>query len=216
VDCCLSTSVSQIDIHHSDPFTDYLAYQYGPLDPLGIKLLYVFTNLEVLKINTASSANELDDTILEEIASTWPRLRVLQICYSRHTRRHSPRITINGLAALTKCRVLADLSLPFDSRPRLHPFTGVSQDSLVSVTFAKSSLNRPARIVRFFSQTFPNVSSISAYDPVECSLYQVKVRDRHWDETKDLFRTLRGEAGGRQSVTSKSEDARSEDDSSDY
>jgi len=191
VEHCLFASVTEIDICNSGGYPFAEDPQHSSLNPLDIKLLLVFTNLEVLKINTTISTNELDDALLEDIASAWPHLRVLEIHCSKHNVRHSPKVTTNGLAALSKCRALSQLGIAFDSDLPLHPFTGEPQDNLKSMTFVKSSLASPANIFAFFSQTFPNVLLIKTFNDHEIDSDEAERRTALWNETKQLFWTPR-------------------------
>lgn len=196
VECDLSKSLCEIDIRHPEDQNIDEPEQNG-LHGLAIKTLLVLTNLEVLKINAACSAHELDDNLLEEIAAAWPRLRFLQISWSLQTKCHSPKITLNGLAALAKCRALTDLSIAFNSRSPLHrPLNTLPQRNLQSMTFAKSSLKYRAKVIQFFAEVFPNLSSIDAYNDCGCDPEHIRRQDRRWDQMKELFRTFAGRDSG--------------------
>jgi hypothetical protein len=203
VEHCLFTSITEINICNlgSYPFAE--DPQHSSLNPLDIKLLLVFTNLEVLKINTTISTAELDYALLVDIASAWPHLCVLEIHYSKHNVRHSPKVMINGLAALSKCRALSQLGIAFDSNLPLHPFTGEPQDNLKFMTFVKLSLTSPTNIFAFFSQTFLNVLLIKTFNDHEIDLDEAERQTALWNETKQLFWAPCGDSRNNQIASEK-------------
>jgi hypothetical protein len=203
VESSTTKSVTQIDIHCTDMDGDEETPEHG-LDALTIKSLFVLTKLEVLKLTAVCSTHELDDIFLEEVAAAWPHLRVLHICWSRETTNHSPKITLNGLAALLKCHALTDLSIAFDSHAPLHPLSTLPKGNLQSMTFAQSSLQSPSRVVLFFTGVFPNLSLIDAYNDCGYDEKQTKWQDGRWEQTKEMFRDV-CESIGRDSPRVRSE-----------
>jgi len=51
------------------------------VNPDAIRLLFAFPNLEVLQIRKATSFKDVDDALIKDIASEWPRLRSLELRY---------------------------------------------------------------------------------------------------------------------------------------
>jgi hypothetical protein len=158
------------------------------LDSLAITPLLLMTHLEVLKINTFLRALHIDDSLLDAMATAWPRLRILQLAKSLHLTPRTTNVTINGLAMLAKCRELTDLSIPFDSSPSLNFHQVEPQTSLFSMTFAMSSLAYPPKVVEFFSQVFPKLSLINAYNDQYFGESGRRMQQIvNWRETKVLF-----------------------------
>lgn len=188
VDRCMPSAPTEIDILHCDA---ELEIDGGPddycLERFTIEPLFSFVNLEIVKINTAFSLTEVNDTLLKDMAVAWPKLRVFHIALTKHM--GIPKVTLDGLAFLADCRDLADLSVPFDSGPCAHAFKGLPQNSLYSMVLANSSLADPHKLVCFLSEVFPSLSKIECYeDPSRGD--QPDDISQNWQQTKDLFLKL--------------------------
>ena len=178
-----------------------LHWNYPPalpvLNPNSIRRLLTFPNLENLAILTPISFEDVDDTLIGEIASAWPRLTSLEFpSPSLFTPR--TKVTVCGLRPLAdQCANLGKLSISLDpavpdTHVRLKP-DGTSYDtSLSSFMVGYSPMKDPVAVASFLADVFPNLHKVDAWDNRKRSYREiVEGSDAYlWDKVITLYRAL--------------------------
>ncbi|KAJ7174808.1 hypothetical protein C8R46DRAFT_1252898, partial [Mycena filopes] len=126
--------------------------------------LRVFRNLVVLKLSH-SAGFHLDDALVENLASAWPRIEIVQLT-SHSSCRLPPRVTLEGIYAFAKsCPNLEDLAIAFDAgfMPKIH-INGkrrVVQLRLESIDVLHSPILNPRAVARFLGTIFPGLRTVT-------------------------------------------------------
>ncbi|KAK7044476.1 hypothetical protein R3P38DRAFT_2878972 [Favolaschia claudopus] len=139
----------------------------------GAKILSLatFRNLSVVSITTPLGVN-LDDTIVADLAQTWPHLSELSLLASSYV-NHRSRITLQGLLPFAQhCPHLYSLSLPLDATSSAWPQKliaseadgsagrRVQQTSLLQMIVMRSPIADPLHVAGFLSSVFPKLNNI--------------------------------------------------------
>ncbi|GBE83547.1 hypothetical protein SCP_0506020 [Sparassis crispa] len=172
-DHCSWESLESILIH-----TSFNARKGHPSDEVvaqaSLRSLYDFHKMKNLTIMTDSPL-EMDNSDLQDMASSWPHLEELCLIYNplvTSWEQHSA-ITLQGLVPLVKqCPTLSVLSLPIaftvgDGYTRLRPGGGHSNDRVTQLHCGGRCTAGPAQIASFLSDLFPNLQEIAGYYPGE-------------------------------------------------
>ncbi|KAJ7166216.1 hypothetical protein C8R46DRAFT_295572 [Mycena filopes] len=131
-----------------------------------LKPLLVFRNLVVLQL-FHSAGFHLDDTLVENLASAWPRIEILQLTSHPSCRRPS-RVTLEGIYAFAKsCPKLENLAIAFDGIfiPKVHIYMErrVVQNRLDSFEIMHSPICDPRAAARFLGTIFSGLRSVTAH-----------------------------------------------------
>jgi hypothetical protein len=176
---------------HNDSPPDHI------LHPNTLRLLFAFPNLEVLNISTIISFSEVDNTLIEDMASAWPHLKSLELRYFFASRR-TTRVTIDGLLPLASCSSLRALAFNLDPTIRdtsipLRP--GVRNEALFYLGVGHSPITDPCAVASFLSEVFPCLTNIDAWEGYWVGEYDdpgiLEVTSR-WAHAKNLYRHFVG------------------------
>jgi hypothetical protein len=142
------------------------------LDPGVLGLLFACPDLEVLEITTAISFEEVDDTVIRNMASAWPRLKSLAL---RNWKVTSPptKVTLVGLLPLADCIFLKSVSINVDAtvpNPNvyLRPDGTFYNGALTHLSVNHSLIEEPIDVALFLSNVFPNLAKIEPCGDWNC------------------------------------------------
>lgn len=130
------------------------------IDPDTLRPLLAFTNLARLDLDCSYDVEDVDDTLLEEMAAAWPRLERLMLGPNRSSGRSS-HVTLAGLVPLARyCPQLEFFSLPFDTSSMERPGTKFRNRQLTELGVGCSRIADATAVAEFLSDIFPNLRSI--------------------------------------------------------
>lgn len=124
-----------------------------------IRQLLCLTQLRTLRFKFPYCSINLDDNLLLEAMSSWPRIRMLQFIDPRAI----PTVTFHGLfTALHRCPRLHTLDIPLDAvniniDPTAEPFL---HTSLRNLNLTSSALSDAEAIARIIFSVLPSVDRI--------------------------------------------------------
>ncbi|KAF8218188.1 hypothetical protein K438DRAFT_1796477 [Mycena galopus ATCC 62051] len=130
--------------------------------------LFCFANLTNIEL-VPPVGFDIDDTVAQDIARAWPRVKFLRLDGGTDLRHPSyPRMTLLGLKAFAKhCRALVSLFIAFDAStvPSFNdsPNT-VPQFSLTFLHVDIAPINDPPAVAAFMSSLFPNLMEIGVHN----------------------------------------------------
>ncbi|KAJ7775977.1 hypothetical protein DFH07DRAFT_912027 [Mycena maculata] len=140
-----------------------------------IRALFPFGNLTELKIASHMATFDLDDGMVLEMASAWPRIVTLDLKVSAGgyagtpppawLANGRPRITLAALAHLARhCRSLQALELTFDATVIPSSWAPCAQTTLTALHVGHSPITQTAisPVAIFIGAIFPALRSISA------------------------------------------------------
>jgi hypothetical protein len=165
--CCLPNSVREIELFR--PLGTNYPLALSVLDPNSIRRLLAFPNLESLAIFTPISFEDIDKTLIGEIASAWPHLTTLEFPRLNPLTMQT-KVTICGLRQLAdQCTNLKTLAIDLDpavpdTHVRLKPDGSFYDTSLAWFSVGYSRMKDPVAVASFLADVFPNLSRVDAWD----------------------------------------------------
>jgi hypothetical protein len=119
-------------------------------------------NLEDISFGIRYGQQAIGNSLMEDMASAWPRLRNLSLTSFYGDNRREYNINLKGLIHLAQyCRALEsvrcqfDMSLPTDS---MHPGNGIRIESLTHLCIGRSHITDPLAVAALLSDVFPNLA----------------------------------------------------------
>ncbi|KIM73521.1 hypothetical protein PILCRDRAFT_15175 [Piloderma croceum F 1598] len=148
LNCCLPSSLRQLVLRPDDIADEKPSCV---LDPLAIRRFFAFANLEVLCISIAVSFDEIDDTLIRDMA--WSK------------------VTVYGLLPLANCPLLTSLTIYVNatippSNVILRPDGGFYNGALLYLAVGYSPIGDSVAVASFLSNIFPNLKDIEAWDSI--------------------------------------------------
>lgn len=131
------------------------------LDAHTLSPLFQCRNLEHVTINISYGHAAIDNALLQEIASAWPRLRYISLHPYYHDLLWHSRANLGGLIHLAlHCRSLQSVDLQFDiSLPStaMYPDKETRCESLTQLFVSQSHVSDPVAVATFLGDVFPNL-----------------------------------------------------------
>lgn len=189
-------SVAQIQLVQFGRFGGLPGIEYA-IWPQNIRPLLACTNLEVLRIDTKSSFEHLNDDLMREIAMGMPQLRALTLgtsfCFGKHT-----QVTFDGLIALAQGLRLIYLGLSFDTNSAdtlllLAHNVNVKCITLVELDVGHSPLSNAHDCAAILAALFPRLQKLKVspwlQSEGEGSYRQWMAVEQSLDSVKDATRS---------------------------
>ncbi|KAJ7831540.1 hypothetical protein B0H14DRAFT_3713378 [Mycena olivaceomarginata] len=168
---CSHSSLQELFVNRDASFPTMLSTDQYHLYTVGgdiLKPLLSFTNL-VAVILDHPVGFDLDNSVIREMASAWPRIVHLYLTSASHGHLRS-RVTLAGLYALAAhCPDLHYLAMTFDAIvvPKI-TMVKRTQRALGYLAVALSPITKPLRVANFMSAMFPTLVTISTlYDGLQ-------------------------------------------------
>ncbi|KAJ7174786.1 hypothetical protein C8R46DRAFT_1252861 [Mycena filopes] len=159
-----NSSLQELRVQNSrfGPFQNFSQIRYS-VDKATLEPLLNFPNLVVLWL-CHPGGFDLDDTMVEKMASAWPRMEILQLSPDRSCRL-VPRITIEGIYAFaTHCPHLEHLAIAFDATVTLdlqiNGAARVTQRRLLTLVVEHLPIEEPLRVAKFLRTLFPRLRTL--------------------------------------------------------
>ena len=118
-------------------------------------------NLEHINIHISYGHAAIDNSLLKDMASAWPRLRSLGL-YASDAHLWHAKADLRGLVCLAQnCHSLESVSLQFDvSLPptAIYPDEAIRCEWLTQLEVACSRVSNPLAIATFLADVFPNLT----------------------------------------------------------
>ena len=156
------------------------------LNPNSICRLLTFPNIEKLAILTPISYEDVDNTLIGEIASASPRLTSLEFPFFKFaTLTSEAKVTLCGLRPLADhCPNLETLAIGLDpavpdTHVRLRPDGTFYDTSLAFLSVGHSQIEDPVAVASFLADLFPNLSRVETWDDEMLSAGEIEDK---WDE----------------------------------
>jgi len=131
------------------------------LDAHTLSPLLQCRNLEHVEIDISYGHAAIDNSLLEEIALAWPRLRYLSLHPYYHARLWHSRANLRGLSYLARhCHSLQSVNLQFNvSLPltMMYPDQRIRCESLAELYVSRSHVFDPLAVGTFLVDVFPNL-----------------------------------------------------------
>lgn len=147
-----SRTTEPIDLQHPQHF----------LERQTIESLLKFSSISHLKLDVFLSTERVTNALINEMVSSWPLLRDLDLAIAYNTHLGSV-IDIEGLCAFSQCRHLESLAVQIDVSSLddsvLHTRTGSSMrcPTLKSLRPGCSAIRNPRAVAAVISEIFPNL-----------------------------------------------------------
>lgn len=141
----------------------------GFLERRSIQPLFGLPNLESLKIEGQMDPRHIDNAVVKEMVTAWPKLRHLDLLTS-YGGIWPSNVDIDGLAMFAACRQLDTLGIPInassiaDDIPLDLPGNGIPCKCLRFLTLGRSPIRYPKPIAAVLSDIFPNLTKIEAFE----------------------------------------------------
>lgn len=156
----------EVDLTHNASFD---GESHGFLDRSTIEPLFELYNLENLCIRTHMSTQRIENALIPELIISWPNLRRLDL--ATHYGGYWPsRVDLDGLVMFAACHRLYALGLAIDAsripgNPAVYrPGEGPECTTLRSLSLGRSYIRNAKSVAPVLSLTFPNLTSITAWD----------------------------------------------------
>ena len=137
------------------------------LDAHTLSPLLQCRNLEDITINISYGHAAIDNSLLKEMASAWPRLRSITLHPYYRARIWHSKANLRGLIHLAQqCRSLQSVDLQFDvSLPSttMYPDKGFRCESLTRLYVSQSHISDPVAVATFLGDAFPNLRLDHSY-----------------------------------------------------
>ncbi|KAJ7673785.1 hypothetical protein DFH06DRAFT_749976 [Mycena polygramma] len=132
---------------------------------VALKQLFCFANLTELSLESPQGF-DLDDAVILEMATAWPRIVSLRLAPIRRTSPITPRLTLEGFRLLARhCPELMDLSIAVDASsvpvPQIYSQNRSIQHKLSSIILYYSPILAPPAVASFLSGIFSNLRALS-------------------------------------------------------
>jgi hypothetical protein len=166
------------------------------LEPHTFHPLFTARNLEIVVIDVAVSFEKVDNSLIQAMASAWPRLRQL-ILRSSATLRPPSKVTIEGLLPLAGCGRLESVAMILDGKApdttsTQRPDNGASNLSLSILEVGHSLIDDPHAAASFLSDVFPRLiiiawPSFNGTEEDDPEGWEMSIR---WDEAVGLYHSF--------------------------
>lgn len=184
--------LTSFDAYHAD----YISLDDGASPLLrahDFDALMKFKSLESITIETDCSTEDLDDSLLETMANSWPNLVHLALtnCWSKNP---PSQCTLRGILHLVRsCPNLLSLAIAFQASTETswngRPGGGVVNEHMKELVVGRSPMTDPHALASFLSDVFPNLISIIAWDNYNPDV-PIEVRNWNlWQETVQLVQS---------------------------
>jgi hypothetical protein len=173
LDCCLPDSLRRL-VFRPDDIGKADADEILPcvLDPPAIRRFFAFPNMEVLRISAAISFDDIDDDLIKDMVSKWPRLKELELLYYRGfgVDVHS-KVTLYGLLPLADSPHFTSLTIHLNAtippaKIILRPDGSFHNGALSHLAVGYSPIGDSVAVASFLSNVFPNLMDIEAWDNI--------------------------------------------------
>lgn len=159
---CASLNANSIQSTHG--FTELVDPQHPQqfLERETIETLLQFSRISHLKLDFFLSTERVTIMLINEMISSWPGLRELDLATAYNT-YSSSAIDTEGLCAFTRCRYLESLAIPIDASRldefvfRNRPGNGIRCLTLKSLYVGQSAIRNPRAVAAVISDIFPNL-----------------------------------------------------------
>ncbi|KAJ7166209.1 hypothetical protein C8R46DRAFT_1276078 [Mycena filopes] len=184
------SSLQELRVQNSrfGPFQNFSQIRYS-VDKATLEPLLDFPNLVVLWL-CHPGGFDLDDTMVEKMASAWPRIEILQLSSDRSCRL-VPRITLEEIYAFaTHCPHLEHLAIAFDATVipdlQINGAARVTQRRLLTLVVEHLPIEDPLRVARLLRTLFPRLRTLSA----DSGLIDAALIARHdaWRQVEENLR----------------------------